>query len=255
MINRFISYIFISILILTNLTYSNDTTNLYNTKRLISNLPVLIKSIDAEGEINFEDKNESNSATLTLRINKPDSCFAKIQGIFGVTGAIALFTRTNFIYYDVINNRVIKGPSTQENIRILLKANLKFDELINFVTGGFIFNDSNNSNYSIENVNNFLILNYADSLNNELRKFHINKISGSLIKAEFFDLFSKSRKLIIEYSEFSEFDNILFPNIVKIIRPFELQALTIKYSKLNLKPDKFRFNLPISKSAKIIEWK
>lgn len=255
MINRIIPYIFLLIFILPDFIYSNDTTNLYKTKKLISYLPNIINGIDAEGEINFEDKNESNSASLTLRINKPDSCFAKIQSIFGVTGAITLFTRTNFIFYDVVNNRVIKGPSTKENIRILLRVNLKFDELVNFITGGFIFNDTNDSNYSIESLNNFFTLNYVDSLNNELKKFYINKISGTLIKAEYYDLFSKARKLLIEYSDFSENDNITFPNVVKITRPLELQTLTIKYSKINLKPEKFRFNLPISKNAKIIEWK
>ncbi len=226
-----------------------------NNKRIISHLPSIIKTFEAEGEITFEDKNESNSASLTLRIKKPDSCFAKIQGIFGVTGAITLFTRSNFTYYDVINNRVIKGPSTQENIRILLRANLKFDELINFVTGGYIFSDSNISNYFAESVNNFYALYYIDSLNSELRKFYINKSTNYLVKAEFYDLFSKSRKLLIEYSEFSEFDNILFPTVVTISRPVEFQTLTIKYSKIDFNPQKFRFNLPISKNAKIIEWK
>ncbi len=235
--------------------YSSDTTNLQNAKNIISHLPVIIKLFDAEGEITFEDKNESNSASLTLRIKKPDSCFAKIQGIFGVTGAITLFTRNNFTYYDVINNRVIKGPSTQENIKILLRANLKFDELINFVTGGFIFNDSNNAHYYTESANNFIIINYIDSLNSELRKFYINKLSNNLVKAEFYDLFSKSRKLLIEYAEFTEFDNIYFPIAVKISRPVEFQTLIIKFSKIDFNPQKFRFNLPISKNAKIIEWR
>lgn len=245
----------IAFIIQPQFIYPGDTTNLYNTKKLISQLPSSIRAIDAEGEINFENKNESNSASLTIRIFKPDSCYAKIQGIFGVTGAIALFTRTNFIYYDVMNNRVIKGPSTQENIRILLRANMKFDELINFVTGGYIFNDTNNSNFSIESTDNFVILNYNDSVSSELRKFYINKTIGSLIKAEFYDLFSKSRKLLIEYSEFTKIDNIMFPNVIRISRPVEFQTLTIKYSKVNLNPDKFRFSLPISKNAKIIEWK
>lgn len=127
--------------------------------------------------------------------------------------------------------------------------------MINFVTGGYIFNDSNNSNYFTESVNNFYILNYIDSLNSELRKFYINKSSNNLVKAEFYDLFSKSRKLLIEYSAFSEFDNIHFPTVVTISRPVEFQTLTIKYSKIDFNPLKFRFNLPISKNAKIIEWK
>ena len=81
-------------------------------------------SLDADGEISIDSPELSNTGSITVSINKPDSIFTKLEGPFGIDVADLLITRENFIYYNVMDNKVIKGMTTPSNLRYIMKVNV-----------------------------------------------------------------------------------------------------------------------------------
>jgi len=71
-----------------------------------------IESLEAYGTIAFDSPEMSNSGYIEIRVKKPDSVLVKIEGPFGIDIANALITRTDFIYYNVQDNKVIMGPTS-----------------------------------------------------------------------------------------------------------------------------------------------
>ncbi len=100
-----------------------------------------LQSLDANGEISIDSPEMSNTGSITVSINKPDSVFTKLEGPFGIDVANLLITRNNFIYYNVMDNKVIRGPSTQQYLSIIMKIKIDFDDIINAFSGKFIFSD------------------------------------------------------------------------------------------------------------------
>ena len=101
----------------------------------------LIESLEAYGVISFDSPENSGTGNIEIKIKKPDTVYVKIEGPFGISIATALFTRKDFTYYNVQENKVITGPSSELNIGAVLRIKVSFDELINSFTGSFHFQD------------------------------------------------------------------------------------------------------------------
>lgn len=123
--------ILIFIFFLTNIAYStsgdNDTLKALNIVKKINYNSAQIKKVELEGEIEYENTETGNSGSLFAVISKPDSCYAKIKGTFGITGVIMLITKNEFTYYNVMENIVIKGPPSEKNLGIILRVNISYD--------------------------------------------------------------------------------------------------------------------------------
>ncbi len=117
-----------------------------------------INSLEASGTIAFDSPDMSNSGYIEIRLRKPDSVFVKIEGPFGIDIANALITRTDFIYYNVQENKVILGPTTDINIGAILRIKVTFDELINSFSGSFYFENEDLDSINAASENNFYVL-------------------------------------------------------------------------------------------------
>lgn len=209
-------------------------------------------SLDADGEISIDSPELNNTGSITVSINKPDSIFTKLEGPFGIDVADLLITRKNFIYYNVSDNKVISGQSTPGNLRIIMKVNVNFDELINAFSGKFIFKDEKYDNVSISQNDNSYIVNLKTG--KEIKRFWINKENYYVSKAGTYDE-KGNTKIEIIYENFYEKDGIHFPKKVTINRPFEKQNIWLTYFNEEFNKNKLSYRLKIPKSARKIEWK
>lgn len=208
-------------------------------------------SLDADGEISIDSPDMSNTGSITVSINKPDSIYTKIEGPFGIDIADLLITRNEFLYYNVNDNKVISGSSTPQNLRIIMKVNVNFDEIINAFSGKFTFDNDKYDDVKISmNENNYIV---TVKSGKETRKYVIDNQNFYVNKIGTYD--SEGNTLIeITYENFYIKDGIHFPKKISIIRPKEKQYIWLTYFNEEFNNNKLTYKLKIPKNAKRIKW-
>jgi len=215
----------------------------------------IIETLEASGNISFDSPENSGSGWLELRIKKPDTVFVKIEGPFGISIANALISRNEFIYYNVQDNKVITGPSSDIKIGAILRIKVSFDELINGFTGSFSFNNNDDDSvFAIVENDSYLIQN---SKSEGTEKFYIEPSAYNIHRYKFV---SKENKSLIEvdYSNYQEesvaASKVYFPNHIKIKNPEKSQTVYVEYVNKEINKKDLSFKMKIPKSAKIIKW-
>jgi outer membrane lipoprotein-sorting protein len=220
------------------------------SKRVNENAGKLL-SLNAEGEISIDSPTLSNTGSLTVSINRPDSLYTKIEGPFGIDIADVLVTRNEFTYYNATENKVIRGPSTQRNLGIILKMKVEFDDLLNALSGSFMITNKDTSDYKIlRSEDNYLLEQKAGASTN---RYWINAEDFYITRIQSYDTGGKL-KLEITYEEFYESDGIYFPKKITLTRPKEKQYVWVTYKIENLNPGKLNYRLKIPGSAKKVQW-
>jgi outer membrane lipoprotein-sorting protein len=214
-----------------------------------------INSLEASGTIAFDSPDMSNSGYIEIRLRKPDSVLVKIEGPFGIDIANALITRTDFIYYNVQENKVILGPTSDINIGAILRIKVTFDELINSFSGSFYFEDDEQDSIDAASENNFYVL----QVNKEYvkKKYFIEPYSYVI---NTYSVYDRKDKMLLEvdYSKFedekTDSGNVNFPNQIIINRPDSKQTVWLTYESKELNKKNLSFKIKYPKSAKIIRW-
>ena len=110
----------------------SDTLKSDDITKAVTENSAKIKFFEAEGTIDFDAPDNNNSASILIRQNiRNDSIYAKLSGIFGITGALISVNAKSFIYYNVQNAYIIKGSTTKENLESILKIHIDYNELKN----------------------------------------------------------------------------------------------------------------------------
>lgn len=230
---------------------SNPGITFQEIKAKVNNNSMKLTSLDAEGEISIDSPNLSNTGSITASINKPDSIFIKLEGPFGIDLANLLITRNDFVYYNVQDNRVIKGPSNQKNLGLIMRVKLEFDDILNSFSGRFSFNDENYNDINVTSEEDNYIVTL--SLGNEIRKYWVDKDNFYVTRLKTMD--SNGGTIIeIIYEDFYEKDDIYFPKKISINRPKEKQNIWLTYYKEKFNNNKLTYKIKIPKSAKLVNW-
>src|SRR5690606_4062319 len=226
------------------------TISIEEVKRNVNNNSRRITSLDAEGNIFFETPEESNSAFLTLSINKPDSLYAKFQGPFGITAGNVLVTREDFVYFNALENIVIKGPSSPLNLGAVLRIRVSFDDLVAGLSSSMMFPDESSANSDINILEDQYIITVMGDVN---RKYWINP-NFTIARYIEYTSSSSNPSLEILYSDFIESAGKYFPKKIDINRPDASQYVAIDFRNFTLNKNRLTFKIVIPESAKIIEW-
>jgi outer membrane lipoprotein-sorting protein len=211
-----------------------------------------ITSVDADGNIFFETPEETNSAFMTLSIHKPDSLYAKFQGPFGITAGNVLVTRDNFIYFNALDNIVIKGPSSPLNLGAVLRIRVNFDDLIKGLSGSMGFSDETDKNSSLSIIENEYIITITES--DITKRYRIDPSGFFITNYLEYSSSVNNPSLEIKYSNFIESNGRNFPKKIEINRPDASQFVSIDLRDYQMNKNKLTFKIVIPNNAKIIEW-
>lgn len=215
----------------------------------------LIETLEASGNISFDSPEQSGSGWLEIKIKKPDTVYVKIEGPFGISIANALITRSDFTYYNVQENKVIMGPSSDINIGAVLRIKVSFDELINGFTGGFNFANEDNDSTGASSENNLYVLNQNGG--GFTQRYFIDPTKYTIKK---YNTYDSNNKTVIEvdYSNYTEESAnnspVNFPLGIKIKNPSKSQTVYVDYINRELNKKDLSFKMKIPKSAKVIRW-
>lgn len=230
------------------------STQLEDLQKTFAARNQLLNSLNAEGNISFDTPSMSNDGSLTLSIHQPDSAFIFIEGPFGIDIAKILLTRNNFIYQNIYDNYVIRGYVTKDNIRVLLKIDLEFDEIMNAFTGSFNLMDTNTTDWRFKDSADVYTLSFKNKLDNRYRLLVISKSTFDVKKFIKNDLLQK-QDLIIEYNNYTTYNKVRIPGKITISRPVARQFVYVTYEKIEINPGALKFKIVIPKSAKQYFWK
>ena len=214
-----------------------------------------IESLEAEGSIAFDSPEMSNSGYIEIRLKKPDSIYVKIEGPFGIDIATALITRTDFTYYNVHENKVIMGPTTDINIGAVLRIKVSFDELINSFSGSFYFPDEGSDSTDAAAEDNLYVLQVKKDYGK--KKYLIEPKTYNINNYSVYDN-NQKRLLEVSYSKFetetTDSGDVSFPNQITINKPDAKQTVWLNYDSKKINKKYLSFKIKYPKSAKVVVW-
>lgn len=205
-----------------------------------------IKSFVGIGTITVITKELNTKSNFRVEIKKPDSLKVSFYGPFGIDLATALVTPKDFIFFDMINNKVIKGKAKQGIIKEILKVNFPHDELIDAVTGSANLTNKISLTPEISKVeDNKYQLVYPDSSQNIISKILIDISSLKLLNLFITDLKGKINYQA-EYDSFRKVDEVYIPHTINIEDKINNQKLKIEYRKIEINKfsDKLKIEIP-----------
>ena len=210
-----------------------------------------IHSMMGKGQISIETPEIAQSGSFILTLQKPDSVLINLQGPFGIKVGSVLITRTEFLFYNSLENKLITGLSSRENLNRILHVQLNFDDLLYlFVGGTFLESDLHAPDETHIEDNQFVFI--FSSLKTS-RRYWIDPTTLYIQKIQFLD---QSGKLALEqiFSDFEDVNGFTMPYTIRIIQPKARQRLTFTYSEILVNTEKLHFTFTIPSNAERIHW-
>ena len=210
-----------------------------------------IHSMWGEGRVSVETPEIAQSGSFILTLQKPDSILINIQGPFGIKVGSVLVTRSEFLFYNSLKNRLITGSTNIENLNRILHVHLSFDDLLNLFAGGtFLENDfrAPDETYMEDDQVVFVFASSGTS-----RKYWIEPTTLYIQKVQFLD---QSGKLTLEQT-FNDFENVngfAMPYTIRVIQPNTRQEFSLTYSEILVNTETLNFTFTIPSNAERIHW-
>lgn len=232
--------------------FDTDSMTVEKLKHILNLKSNKIKTLEAEGEIEFETPETGNSGTILIAMNKPDTIYARLRGPFGITGAIMSVNRNNFIYYNVQEAIAIKGSSTSKNISYILRIELDFNTLMNLASGTYMFIENQKTSDYFYKLKSEYYFNSYDSITGQTTKMVIDS-NFNIRTLSKYD--SEGNKLIqIEYSDYKYLDGYYFPFNIYFYRIKGREQLWLKYNEIISEPGYIKYKIKIPESVRTLNW-
>ncbi len=213
-----------------------------------------IKTFYGIGSIGVFTKEENLTANFEVFLKRPDSLKIVIYGPFGIDLAQALITKTNFKFYDEMNNTLHTGRLTNDALKQILKMNISFDELYESITGAMSFSDRLSSSPSVINsTDGKLELIYVD---NQAQRKNIYKINPADLTVNSFEITTLNDKNILTgyYKNYKSVDEIAIPKNTTLEYKSAGQKLNIEYRNFEVNKEIDTIDFTVPDDVKIIKW-
>jgi len=214
-----------------------------------------IKTFEGTGVFNVDGPKLTAKASFEVKLKKPDSLQFSIYGPFGIDLAQVLITNSDYMFYDVLKNKVYRGAVRDEIVKKLFRINLSFQELVDAFTGAVNLTDKlrkNPDHYELGDDSYFLT--YVDSVN---MKKSLYKILIKNLAISEFRLYRLPDDLLFEgkYSDFKRYTrNVPIPRKTEIINNPKNQEIIIEYRRIKVNNEIYSMKLDLPEDAKVIEW-
>lgn len=212
-----------------------------------------VKTFLGIGTLDIKSSEINAKSNFEVKIVRPDSVTISLFGPFGIDLARINVNNKDFVFLDVINNRVYKGKVGPGVIKQVLKIDIQFDELINLLTGSVNLSDKlsfqpeakllNENNYSVEindDQSNTNFIYTINSANLAISEFKIIDDSKSLFSAE--------------YSDILRYDDVPVARSIKVNDIRGNQKINVMYRKVEINKNVGSLKIEIPEDAEITNW-
>jgi hypothetical protein len=210
-----------------------------------------IHSVTGYGSLSVESPELAQSGSFELELRKPDTVLVRIEGPFGISVGSALITRSEFLFYNSLQNQVVTGPVTPANLRRILRINLTFDELLNLFTGGSFLASDDSPAEGVTVEDNEYVLLYRNALGS--RRYSIDPASLLITRVQHLD---QKGKLYFEerYAKFRSLGDASLPRFIRVIQHASRRAIGVTFSSLAINTTGPPLVVETPKNAERIRW-
>lgn len=213
-----------------------------------------IKTFEGSGTIQIKSEKFTGKTSFQILIKKPDSIKISIYGPFGIDIAHGLFSKNDFMFYDVLKNRVFIGQNSNDVLKKMFKIDLSFEELIDAFAGAVNLTDklrTEPSDYEVlEDIYN---LTYLDKSENKKNIYRITK-EDLKITEYLVSTLGNEELLLGEYSKFEKFEGVEIPLSLLIRNRSENQSINIDYKKINVNENLKSLKIKFPSDVNKIKW-
>lgn len=250
---------FISVIFFDGCVPSKPTEDveILSSERLINKLEVnrrRIKSFEGNGTILVKNPQMNNSASFRVVLQKPDSIYLTIMGPFGIELAQALVTKSNYIFYDALNNTAYEGKVDDEVLQDIFKIDLSFNDLLDAFIGSV--NLTNNlykqpDEYQV--VYDKYLITYIDSVSMKSSQY---KVDVRELGITDYVLRDDKNQVIIEgkYSDFGIMEGVAVPYKIELRNKKENQLVIVEYKNMSANKKNIFVDFQVPEDATIIKW-
>ncbi len=213
-----------------------------------------IKTFLGSGTINLDSPELTAKASFQVAIKKPDSIRISFYGPFGIDLAQAVATKRDFVFYDVINNRVYRGITKDLSLKNIFKVDLTFNELMDAFAGAVDLTDKlrrEPDDLFVKDDTYFLT--YSDGVTGRQSLYEILIDDLAITKYKIVERPSNS---ILEgaYRDFEMFDEVPLPYKININYKLMNQKIDIDYRNIKINDELGNLSFTIPEDAEIVEW-
>jgi outer membrane lipoprotein-sorting protein len=253
--------IFLTLLVLSLVGYGCRTTSssLHTTfavspakvREIVRDHQQSIRTMKCEGQISLESAEISQSGSFHLVVKKPDSVLIILQGPFGIKVGSALVTRQNFLFYNSLQNKLISGETSSDNLSRTLHIQVSFDDLVSLLAGGEFLEEDKRDPDQQELEGESMIFKYISSKSS--RSYWIDPETSRIQKIQHYDA---KRKLIREeqFTNFDETNTFTTPYTIRLTHIPSRRIVTMNYSSIQFNPTPTNCSFSYPENAEHIQW-
>ena len=213
-----------------------------------------IKTFMGSGTINLDSPQLTAKASFQVLLKKPDSMRISFYGPFGIDLAQAIATKRDFVFYDVINNRVYKGVTRDLSLKNIFKVDLTFDELMDAFAGAVDLTDKlrrEPDDLFVKDDSYFLT--YSDDITGRQSQYEILIDDLAITK---YKIIERPANSVLEgiYKDFEIFDDVPLPYKISVNYKLMNQDINIDYRSIKVNKELPSLTFTIPEDAEVVEW-
>lgn len=220
----------------------------------VNSLSSKVDLISSENVVKIKAASMNQTGIIAVRTKKQDSLWFQISGKFAFItkeAVTANVNRTNFIYFDNINDKVIEGPTTDNNIGAIARIKCTFDDLLNVMsgTGRIVYADDDTLSVNTVEGKDFI---YVKGLNKNVQ-YVINPENKYIEKYSYINSGNKEF-LKITYGNFVPVNGSFYARKVDIEKPLSKEFMKIANEEFTVNNSNLDFKVEFSSSARRVKW-
>lgn len=210
--------------------------------------------IHSESVVKFKAASLDQTGEIEIKVKKKDDIWFRIWGSFAFVSKdafIAHFNRNKFLYFDNLNDKVIEGPTTDNNIGYIARIKCTFDDLLNVMSGTGRIVYTNADTLSMENDKNNVII-YIKGKSKEVR-YVVDGTKKYVDKYSYYNL-KKKEYLRITFGNFVYVNGGYFARKVDITKPMSNEYLKIVNESYTTNNANMNFKVDFPSDVRRIKW-
>lgn len=211
-----------------------------------------LRTLRGEASLSVETASFSQSGTLHILLQRPDSLLLSITGPFGIRFGTAFVTPTSFRFYSSLQNTEYFGSPTKENLRRLLQVDLSYDDVLSLFTGGkILLKDRKNPSYA-QAEGDVAVFRFTDEPNS--REY---RVDGETMMIRQFLLLDSLGAPVVEqmFERYERFDDVLIPRSIRTTFHKTRRRVSVFYESIETNLALAPMQIDVPSSANRVELK
>jgi len=210
--------------------------------------------LHSENVVKIKTGSIDQTGDIEIKVRKHDDIWFRISGSFAFVSKdafIAHFNRKSFLYFDNLNDKVIEGPTTDNNIGYIARIKCSFDDLLNVMsgTGRIVYTDDDTLSTETDKAS---VIIHLKGKGREV-KYWVEGTNKYVEKYSYINA-KKKEYLRITYGNFVYVNGGYYARKVDITKPLTSEFLKIVNENYTTSNTNLNFTVDFPTDVRRIRW-